>query len=213
MTAPAACTIAAKEQWALARVVAASFAEHHPDIPFFVLLADEPEGILDPAAEPFEVVRLAELGLADRHRLLFRYGQQPLSYAMTPHLLSLLLERGFDEVLFIKQESLVVAELQAPFATLETNAIALTPHLLGPLNGERAADRELPILLAGAYNGGILGVANRAQGRDFLAWWKDRVSEHCRNAHDGGMHFEQRGWTWCPPTSTRRALCAIPAAT
>ncbi|MDQ3587123.1 MAG: hypothetical protein M3433_01620 [Actinomycetota bacterium] len=192
MTARAACTIAAREQWALARVVAASFAEHNPGIPVFVLLADEPDGAFDPALEPFEVVTLADLALPHRCGLLFRYAQQPLSYALTPHLLSLLLERGYEQVLFIKQESLVAAVLEVPFATLDTKAIALTPHLLGPLTGERAADGELPILLAGAYNGGILGVANRRQGRDFLAWWRDRLLDHCRHAPANGMHFEQR---------------------
>ena len=192
MTVRAACTIAAKEQWALARVVAASFTEHHPEVPVSVLLADEPDGAFEPAAEPFEVLRLGDLALPHRRSLLFRYAQQPLSYALTPFLLSLLLERGCEQVLFIKQESLVTGVLEAPFATLDTKAIALTPHLLGPLTGDRAADRELPILQAGAYNGGILGVTDREQGRDFLAWWQDRVMEHCRVGHADGMHFEQR---------------------
>ena len=192
MTARAACTIAAKEQWALARVVAASFAEHHPGTPMFVLLADEPDGAFDPAAEPFEVVRLSELELPDRRSLLFRYAQQPLSYALTPYLLGLLLDRGYEQVLFIKQESLVTGELEAPFALLETSAIALTPHLLEPLSGEGAADRELPILLAGAYNGGILGIADRGQARAFLEWWQDRVLNHCLHAPEDGLHYEQR---------------------
>ena len=52
----AAATIAAKSFLPYARVVAASFREHHPGVPFFVLLADEVDGCFDPTAEPFELL-------------------------------------------------------------------------------------------------------------------------------------------------------------
>ncbi len=68
----AACTIATKESWALARVVAASFAEHHPDVPVLVLLADEPQGAFDEASEAFNVLELRDLGLASRSGLTFQ---------------------------------------------------------------------------------------------------------------------------------------------
>ena len=61
----AACTIAAKARLPSARVVATSFAEHHPGVPFFVLLADEVEGCFDPAAEPYELIGLDALALPD----------------------------------------------------------------------------------------------------------------------------------------------------
>ena len=54
----AACTIAAKARLPSARVVARSFAEHHPGVPCFVLLADEVEGCFDPAAEPYDLLGL-----------------------------------------------------------------------------------------------------------------------------------------------------------
>ncbi len=174
----AGCTIAAKQEWALARVTAASFAEHHPGVPFYVLLADEPDGVLDPSAEPFTVVRLEELGVPPGQA--FRYERLPFSYSLTPRLLRWVLGRGHERVLFIKQESLVCGPLATAFGALEDADVMLTPHLLAPRTGEGAADAEEPILLAGAYNGGVVGVAGRGDAPGFLSWWQDRVDHRWR---------------------------------
>src|SRR5687768_10610129 len=104
----AACTIVAKNQFALARVLASSFRAHHPDVPFFVLLADEIDGWFDPERESFETIPLSALDIPDSPRFRFRYAQQPLSYACTPFLLEHLLDRGFERVLFFKQEGMVL---------------------------------------------------------------------------------------------------------
>ena len=107
----AAATIVAKPYLSHARILGRGFREHHPEIPFFALLADEVEGCFDPAAEPFALVELAALGLDDEAGLRFRYEQQPLSYALTPYLVGHLLDRGFDRVVFVKQESLLLGRL------------------------------------------------------------------------------------------------------
>ena len=191
-TSCAAGTIVAKSCLHLARVLAQSFREHHPEIPFFVLLADEVDGHFDPAAEAFELLRLSELKLPRLERLRFRYGQQPLSYALTPVLLRQLLDRGFGRALFIKQESLVLAALPALFDALERHPIVLTPHLLEPLAGPDGVARELNVLLSGSYNLGVLGVSETPTAREFLDWWQDRLATHCLHDAAHGLHFEQR---------------------
>lgn len=188
----AAGTIAAKRELPSARVVAESFAHHHPDIPFFVLLADEVEGCFAPGELPVQLVQLAELDIADRSDLCFRYEQQPLSYALTPFFLAELLDRGFDRVVFIKQESLVTDELAPFFDALSTFTILLTPHLLDPPTGPDAIARELEILRAGVFNVGLVGVGEGPSTGRFLAWWQDRVRAHCRYDVAAGVHYEQR---------------------
>ncbi|MEY2441283.1 MAG: hypothetical protein QOJ46_709 [bacterium] len=188
MTGPVAATIVAKPYLSHARVLAHSFREHHPEIPFFALLADDAEGRLDPADEPYELLAFDDLGLDDADGYRFRYEQQPLSYAMTPHLIDHLLGRGFDRVVFIKQESLVLDRLDPVLAALETASVVLTPHMLEP----STAVRELTILLSGVFNGGIVGVGATADGRAFLRWWADRVRYHCVHDVASGLHYEQR---------------------
>ena len=198
----AACTIAGRNSLAQARVTATSFREQHPGVPFFALLSDDPAGLFDPAGEPFAVLRLADLAAPHLERLRFRYPQPELSYALTPWLLVHLLDRGFERVLFLKQETLVLEPLGSLFDRLGPAAILLTPHLPEPLDGSsqagEAAAREREILLAGVYNAGVLGVARSAVTRRFLAWWGERLNRHSLRAVEAGMHFEQRWLDFVP---------------
>lgn len=198
----AACTIAGRNALAHARVTAISFREQHPGVPFFTLLADDPGGCFDPAGEPFTPVHLEALAVPHLERLQFRYSQPALSYALTPWFLAHLLDRGFRRLLFLKQETLVVGALGSHFDRLERAGILLTPHLVAPLaapSGAREdAAREREVLLAGVYNAGVLGVAEGAVTRRFLAWWAERLDRHSLRAVEAGMHFEQRWLDFAP---------------
>jgi hypothetical protein len=188
----AGATIAAKSMLSPARVVARSFAEHHPGVPFYVLLADEVDGYFDPAQEPYELLLLHELDIPDEARLRFVLTQQQLTYAATPYLLAKLLELGHDRVVFVKQESLVLGELTSVVRDLPPGGVALTPHLLEPLAGGDAADRELMVLLSGVFNAGLIGLAAGETSTRLLEWWQERVAADCRYAAGEGVHYEQR---------------------
>ena len=187
-----AATIAAKRHLSLARVLANSFREHHPEIPFFVLLADEVDGRFDPSREPFQILQLSELAIPTLARFRFHYRQQELTYAATPYLLAHLLQRGFTSACFFKQESLVLGDLSPILECLAGHSILLTPHLLAPLTGDDRHQRELNILQSGVYNVGFLGVTETETTRAFLGWWQDRLYRYCRHDISQGMHYEQR---------------------
>ena len=189
----------AKNRLSLARVLAQSFLEHHPDIPFYVLLADEIDGCFDPRRERYQLIPFSDLRIPHRERFRFHYAQQPLSYATTPFLLEHLLDRGFERVLFFKQESLVLGDHSEVLELLTRHPIVMTPHLLAPLAGPDRAARELNILQSGVFNVGLLGVAAPDAGTPFLKWWQDRVYAHCAHAVADGMHYEQR-WLDLVPT-------------
>ena len=59
------CTIIAKNYLAYARVLARTFAQQHPGSRCFTLVIDDPDGYIDPASEPFELVRSADLPIDD----------------------------------------------------------------------------------------------------------------------------------------------------
>ncbi len=207
----AACTIVAKNMISLARVLAASFRRHHPDVPFVVLLADDVDGRFDPAGEPFELIPFGALAVPDGARFRFRYTQQALSYAATPFLIAHLLDRGFGRVVFFKQESLVLGSHYEIFEWLRQDALVMTPHLLSPLAGPDRVARELNILLSGVFNVGLLGVADVPEGRRFLSWWQDRVLTHCHHDVLHGMHYEQRWLDLVPSYFTGVRIVRDPA--
>lgn len=179
-------------------VVARSFHRHHPEHDFFTLLADAPTPTSRACEIPGTVLGIADLGRQDLLRRAFRLGQQELSYALTPALLVHLLDRGYDAVLFYKQESLLVGRQDEAIARLRSCQVLLTPHLLAPLDDEDATERERTILLSGAFNVGFLGVADGPQARELLAWWDARLETHCRHDVARGLHFEQRWMDLAP---------------
>jgi hypothetical protein len=194
----AIATIVAKDHLAHARVLAGSLAEHHPDVRVHVLLADRVGGCFDPGAEPFLLTTAEELDIPGFRAMAFRYDKQALSYALTPWFIEHLLDGGLERVVFVKQESLVTGSLDPLLDPLERACAVLTPHLLDPLGGPDATDRELNILQSGVYNLGVVALAARGNGRRLLGWWKDRLKRHCRREVTRGMHFEQRWMDLAP---------------
>src|SRR2546423_7357354 len=185
-------TVVAKNYLPFARVLATSFRERHPAIPFFVLLVDEVDGYFDPVREPFSMLSLRDLNIPQLDRFCFHYSRAPLIVATKPFLLDHLLNHGFSSVIFFDADILILGELDSLFAVVQEHSIVLTPHLLAPLSAAGCEARELNILLSGTYNGGFIGVSESGSTRSFLAWWQDRVFEHCCHAVAAGMHYDQR---------------------
>jgi hypothetical protein len=185
-------TIAAKNFLPAARVLARSLHERHPEVPFFVVLADEVDGCFDPAAETFTLLPLARLGLPDLRRLCFRYTRHQLAAAAKPWLLTHLLDLGFDGALFLDADVLVTGDLSPLLAAARRHALVLTPHLTRPPRSDDPVARELAILAAGVYNGGCLGCSGSPAARRFLAWAQERLLHHCRNDVAHGLHHDQR---------------------
>jgi hypothetical protein len=192
-------TIVAKNFLAFARVLAASLRQHHPDLPFFVVLADKVDGVFDPRGEPFEVVPIQDLGSDDYRRLSFWYPRSELSITAKPYLLNYLLDRGYAGAIFLDADILVLNTLDRLLQLATTHTVTLTPHLVTPLRSPDRVARELNILQCGVYNGGFIGVSGTADGRRFLAWWKDRLWKHCLHDVRQGFHFDQR-WLDLVPT-------------
>jgi hypothetical protein len=192
MPAVAIGTIVAKNFLAYARVLAASLRQHHPSVPFFVVLADEADGAFDPQTEPFEVVPIQDLGIPNVRQLCFWYPRAQVSIAVKPYLLRFLLNRGYAGAAFLDADILVLDSLDHLLQSTAAHSVALTPHLVGPLEGPDRVARELNILRCGVYNGGFIGVSSTASGRRFLEWWSDRLSKHCRHDVAGGFHYDQR---------------------
>jgi hypothetical protein len=191
----AVVTVVARNTLAHARILAGGAARFAPDATFYAVLADEPDA---GAAEPFPVIPWTALAVPHEERWRFRYAQPDLCYAATPWAIAHLLDRGHDRVLFLKQETMIIGALAPLLAALGAASILLTPHLLAPLPGPGGRARELEVLLAGAYNVGVLGVAAGATARRFLTWWSERLARRCRREVGGGMHYEQRWIDFVP---------------
>jgi hypothetical protein len=185
-------TVVAKNYWSFACVLAQSLRHYHPNLSFFVLLSDEVEGCFDPGSEPVTLLELEEVAVPNLSRVRFRCDRKQLAITSKPYVLSHLLDRGFESVIFLDPDILITGDLEELFSVVRRHPIVLMPHLLAPLSGGDGAERELTILKSGVYNGGFVGVSAGSTARRFLRWWGDRVSAHCRHDVAQGVYYDQR---------------------
>ena len=185
------CTIIAKNYLAYARVLARSLRQHHPGVPFYVLLVDEPEGLFDAEAEPFTIVRLEEIALPRPREFCFRYDVLELSTAVKPFFLERLFARGHTRIVFLDPDVRVYRPLTMLLDERERWRMVLTPHLIEPLEDDKhPGERE--ILLSGVYNLGFLALTRDAGVDAFLGWWKDRCEHDCVVDPPRGLFVDQR---------------------
>jgi len=208
----AAVTIASRRRAALARATARSFREHHPGVPFRMLLADGAHEGIGGTAEPFSLLLLPELGIPGEAQFRFRYPEMELSYAATPFLIAHALRCGFDGVLFLKQETMVLDRLDPLLAMLERHSVLLTPHLLVPAGGPGALERERNVLRAGVFNGGVLGFSRCEESFRVLEWWQQKTQRLCLLDVEHGLHYEQRWLDSCPVWRGSAASCGTRAS-
>jgi hypothetical protein len=198
MSSIAVGTIVAKNYLSFARVLGQSLQDHHPELKFVVVLADEVQGDFNPLDEPYEIVPIEALGIPDLRRVCFKYSRLQVTIVAKPYLLRYLLDRGFHSAVFLDADVLVLHDLDPLLAASREYSISLTPHLLEPATCGSPIARELNILQSGVYNGGFVGVSRTTIARRFLAWWADRLQTHCRHAVTDGMHYDQRWLDFIP---------------
>jgi glycosyltransferase involved in cell wall biosynthesis len=187
------CTIVAKNYVAHARVLAESFREHHPEGTCFVLLIDEPGGYIDAEAEPFELVRPAELGIEDYERMAAIYDVVELSTAVKPWLLGHLLDGvGMDRVVYFDPDIRIFGRLDRLEELVREHGLVLIPHVTSPLPRDGKKPSEADILIAGTYNLGFIGLERGPRTSRLLEWWSERLKTDCVVAPELGYFVDQR---------------------
>src|SRR5271163_2173044 len=107
------CTIIAKNYVAQARVLARSFADHHPDGRCSVLVIDDYDGYIDPLVEPFAILTPEQIGCDEFAEMALRYDVLELSAAVKPWLLAHLLNEGSPAITYLDPDIRVHASLDA----------------------------------------------------------------------------------------------------
>jgi glycosyltransferase involved in cell wall biosynthesis/SAM-dependent methyltransferase len=193
------CTIIAANYAPFARVLAESFAEHHPDSRCFVLVIDGADGFLDPAQEPFEILEPGDLAIEDFDRMAALYNVLELSTAVKPSLLRHLLNvRGCQTLAYLDPDIQVFSRLDELDALLREHRLVVTPHLTAPMPRDGRKPSETDILIAGAYNLGFIGLVPGPDTDELLDWWAERLKTDCVVAPERGFFVDQRWMDFAP---------------
>ena len=167
------CAYGTVSYLARARTAAASWREHHPDAPFYVLLVDGDDWPRND--EAFEVVLPSELGLTPEELAvrLAIYDAYEMTTALKARLLRLLLDRGAPAVIFTDADTCFYGPVDDLAAAAANTGLVLTPHVVRPPRRREyfpiRGELEYRRITNGLFNTGLMAVG--PEGRGFLDWW------------------------------------------
>ena len=185
------CTTVTRSYLAHARVLAESFSAHHGGQRLGVLVIDDLDGAVDPAREPFDVLRPEDLALppSELDVLALIYDAKELATALKPWLLRRLLEDE-EAVVFLDPDLEVHAPLDELVELSRRHGVLLTPQVLEPVPLDGHSPTEADLQETGIYNTGVLGVARSAGS--FLDWLAERLRRDCVAESGAGLFVDQR---------------------
>jgi glycosyltransferase involved in cell wall biosynthesis len=193
-----ACTIIAKNYLAHARVLARSFADHHPDGRFWTLIIDDFDGYVDAANEPFEVLTPAEIGCEPFIHMAMRYSVLELSTAVKPWLLRHLMGQTGRPVTYLDPDIKIYGSLKTLDDQAAAHGVVLIPHNSEPIPPDDRMPSQVDIMIAGIYNLGYVSLAPGREVEDLLDWWADRLERDCRVDPKWGYFVDQRWFDLTP---------------
>jgi hypothetical protein len=172
-------TIVTKSHLAFGRVLAESVKRYH-NLPFFLLVVDEPATCAEPKADTFTVLRLDDVMPSEFHDILFNYTAFELCNALKALMHRYFLDQtNFDGWIYLDSDILVLGDLSPALQELSSAPIVATPHLVRPVIPDRLNPCELEILKSGIYNGGFLALRRSADAAKFVEWFETRLMRFC----------------------------------
>jgi hypothetical protein len=191
------CTTVSRRDLPRARVLADSFALHHPGAPLHVLVTDDVERSIDAANEPFDVCHPDELPIRsdEFERMATTYDAKELVTAIKFWQIRHLLETD-DVVLFLDSDVEVFSPLSDLAHLCAKHGVVVTPHSVEPIPLDGETPTEFQIQHSGIYNTGFIGIGPGSSG--FVSWISERASRDFVLDADAGLWFDQRWFDYAP---------------
>lgn len=185
-------TICSKNFFAYAHTLFASVRAHHPGARFYVAVCDRLDGMIDRAAEPFEIVELDDLEIPGLAGMIERYNITELNTSIKPYVFEYLFDRRDERrVVYLDPDILVVNPLAEVDRLLGADADAiLTPHVLDPAEHVEIDDQKM--LQLGIYNLGFVALHRTERVREIVRWWQRRLETQCVIDVPNGLFVDQK---------------------
>ena len=186
-----AFTIVARNYMAMARVLARSFIDFHPDGRFTIAVIDDRIGSFASDDGRVRCMNLEGLGLPDDlvHRMAIEYDVMEFATGIKPFIMRALLGDS-DHIVYFDPDIQIFHDLSPIVEACRREGIVLTPHLLEAPTLDFSWFFERQLLIAGTFNLGFIGVGERS--RAFLDWWCSRLARYSRNDQVSGFFVDQK---------------------
>ncbi len=182
------CTI---RQLPQAITLGKSWQHHHPDQPFIIGLADDPQQIPAGFTVPFPLLTVDHCLPADLARLSVKYTPVEFVAACKPSFIqAAFAQYPGDKLLYADPSTYIYAPLTTSLDQLATATILLTPFWTRPpLPHTRPDEKYLQNI--GLYSAGSIGFRRSAETDRMLAWWQERVLDRAQIDFCEGLCMDQ----------------------
>ncbi|MGE4317494.1 MAG: hypothetical protein AB7E96_01210 [Deferribacterales bacterium] len=186
-------TIVAKNYFGYARAWAKNVKKVYPDSPVYIFVADEFEGLINPAEESVPVIQCCDIGMEDFDYMKFIYEVTEFATSVKPFCISWLYDKHPGHVVvYMDSDTFVLTKMAELEEHFDKGADAVfTPHICEPLD-DGFWPSEYSFLTAGIYNMGFGAFADKPEVRKFIKWWESKLAQHCVWALDKGIHVDQK---------------------
>lgn len=191
-------TIVAKNYLSLARTLGNTLKKLHPELDFYIVIADANEGYIETEKEEFKIIEAADLNIPSLEDMAFKYNVTEFCTAIKPFVFDYFFEKGYSKLIYFDPDIYVFSELDTIFSELNDNFIVLTPHFISPQINYTGTVPEGGILFLGMYNLGFVAIKGNENGRYVTNWWKDRLEDKCYADKIDGLHVDQKWMDFVP---------------
>ncbi|MHB1456388.1 MAG: glycosyltransferase family protein [Armatimonadota bacterium] len=186
-------TIVAKNYLPRAKTLGDSVKAIHPELPFYIFLSDELDGMIDLAQERFPIIEAKLLGIPQFRDMAFYYNLLEFSCAIKPFCFQYLAQHyGYEKVIYFDPDIYVYSSLDPIQDTLTDNYLVLTPHLTHLNQTAQGAMPEASFLFVGAYNLGFIALQICPTVTEFLVWWGDCLVDRGFADLRDALHVDQK---------------------
>ncbi|MBO0952417.1 glycosyl transferase [Fibrella forsythiae] len=196
-----AFTICSVNYLAQARTLGDSLKQTNPDWQFVIGLVDDLKAANLPAhlLPDYPMLEVATIGIPDFAGMCSRYDITELNTAVKPFFIDYFFnsESNPGAVIYFDPDIIVFQPLTRLADSLKTSSLVLTPHTIAP-TPDWETPNEQNHLNTGIFNLGFIGLRNDATARQFVDWWKQRLTYECRIDLCEGLFVDQHWVNFAP---------------
>ena len=196
------CSLSTKSHLHLMRTLAASARKHFSGKIYLLVVDSDDPDLIPEGTTPVHRDDVIDPSIWEE--MLTRYNVLELCCALKAYLMRFVARTANCPIVYLDADTYLMAPLHRLLPATSDFSVALTPHLLTPLSGDRHAD-EIGMLSVGAYNGGMLVTGLHPDGIRFLDWWLDRVTQYAYDSREQGIFTDQK-WLDLVPSFFRNVI-------
>jgi hypothetical protein len=201
----AAFTICSLNYLSLALTLKKSIQKTNPELPFFIFLADQLNGVVSDES----IIEIATLQIPEREfkMLVESYNIIEFNTALKPFIIEFLDRKmGFSSLIYLDPDIVVYQHLDAVWNELADQEFILTPHMIQPIQNPELDYLTLGTINTGVFNLGFIGLQITESSRKFISWWKKHLLQYGHNNILNGEFYDQKVMNLLPVFSDKSVI-------